>query len=165
MITTGQPCELVRAHPSSLVSPFDASHRKLTPEEIKWYKDHRGWDLDSDGDDVAPEGCLAAGFVRVDPKVVAEDQAKKAAAAAEAKKRKHRTYSDGGYRISKRSPEAARTELIVTHALRYAENLKKKEEFEKFTLGMEGSRLQLERDLANQPPMPTRGRGRRVHFR
>ena len=40
-------------------------------------------------------------------------------------KKKNCTYSDGSYRISKRSPEAARTELIVANALRYAEDLKK----------------------------------------
>ena len=159
---------LVRAHPSLVVPPFDASHRKLTPEEIQWFKDHRGWDLDSDGDVAEPEGGLVScGVGRYHPNadVIRREKAEKAKAAAEAKKRKHRTYSDGSYRISKRSPEAVRTELVVAHALRYAEDLKKKGEFEKFTLGMEGSRLQLERDLANQPPMPTRGRGRRVHFR
>ena len=169
MTATDQPCELVRAHhPSFLEPPFDASHRKLTAEEIQWFKDHRGWDLDSDGDVAEPEGGLVScGVGRYHPNadVIRREKAEKAKAAAEAKKRKHRTYSDGSYRISKRSPEAARTELVVAHALRYAEDLKKKGEFEKFTLGMEGSRLQLERDLANQPPMPTRGRGRRVHFR
>ena len=57
--------------------------------------------------------------------VIRREKAEKAAAAA-AQQKKNRTYSDGGYRISKRSPEAARTELIVANALRYAEDLKKK---------------------------------------
>ena len=225
MATTPELCapfELVRAHPSFIVPPFDASERKLTPEEIQWYKGHRGWDLDSDGDVAEPEGGLVScGVGRFHPNadVIArekrEAKAKAAAliqraapaaeeeeedyeafvarcvaaavaaesaivgvsmwgarypfgapdapdppwakdpswplgnAAAVAKKRKLRTYSDGGYRISKRSSEAVRTELVVANALRYAEDLKKKEEF----------------SLAKQPPMPTRGRGRRVHFR
>ena len=154
MITTDQPCELVRAHhPSFLEPPFDASHRKLTPEEIQWFKDHRGWDLDSDGDVAEPEGGLVScGVGRYHPNadVIRREKAEKAKAKAEAeaKKRKHRTYSDGSYRISKRSPEAARTELIVANALRYADDLKKKE-----------GRTQ------KAPTMPPSRRGRRVHFR
>ena len=242
MATTPEPCapfELVRAHPSFIVPPFDASMRKLTPEEIQWYKE-RGCNVDEDGDVLEPEGGLVScGVGRFHPNadVIAREkrEAKAMAAAliqraapappaaeeeedyeafvarcvaaavaadsclvgvsmwgarypfgtpdapdppwakdpswplgntaAVAKKRKHRAYSDGGYRISKRSSEAARTELVVANALRYAEDLQKKEAFAKCTLGLEGSRLQLERDLANQPPMTTRGRARRVHFR
>ena len=106
-----------------------------------------GCNLDEYGEVMEPEGCLAGGFVRVNPKVVAEEKAEKEAAAA-AQKKKHRTYSDGSYRISKRSPEAARTELIVSNALRYAEELQKKE-----------GRIQ------QAPTMPPSRRGRRVHFR
>ena len=93
-----QASALVRAHPSPIEPPFDASNRKLTPEE--------------------------------------------------GQKKRHRTYSDGSYRISKRSPEAARTELIVTSALRYAEDLKKKE-----------GRTQ------QAPTIPPSKRDRRVHLR
>ena len=142
---------LVRAHPPSPVPPFDASHRKLTPEEIQWYKDHRGWRLDENGDvDEPEEGLVSCGIGPYHPNadVIRREKAEKAKAAAEAKKRKRRTYSDGGYRISKRSPEAARTELIVANALRYAEDLKKKE-----------GRTQ------EAPTMPPTKRGRRVHFR
>jgi hypothetical protein len=132
------------------VPPSDASYRKLTPEEIKWYKDNRGWDLDSDGDVAEPEGGLVScgiGPYHPNADVIRREKAEKAAAAA-AQKKKHRTYSDGSYRISKRSPEAARTELIVTSALRYAEDLKKKE-----------GRTQ------KAPTMPPSKRDRRVHFR
>jgi len=173
MTTTDQPRELVRAHQSSDQIGWDAWQAQSRIAHAAWQAEEEerrkgltlmdpaerarlnalGANLDEYGEIMEPQGCMAGGFVRVDPKVVAKE------------KKRHRTYSDGGYRISKRSPEAARTELVVTGALRYAEDLKKKEEFEKFTLGMEGSRLQLERDLAKQPPMPTRGRGRRVRFR
>ena len=80
--------------------------------------------------------------------MIRREKAEKAAAAA-AQQKKHRTYSDGGYRISKRSPEAARTELIVANALRYAEDLKKNE-----------GRTQ-QAPAVTPPPK----RGRRVHFR
>jgi len=109
----------------------------------------RGFNLDEYGEVMEPEGLMAGGFVRVDPKVVAEEKAKKAEKAAAAKKKAGRTYSDGSYRISKRSPEAARTELIVANALRYAEDLKKNE------------------GRTQQAPAvtPPSKRGRRVHFR
>ena len=207
MTTTDQPRELVRAHQSSDQIGWDAWQAQSRIAHAAWQAEEEerrkgltlmdpaerarlnalGANLDEYGEVMEPQGCMAGGFVRVDPKVVAEDQAEKAkrvilggitpgktpvsllddwqSDCQSAQKKRHRTYSDGGYRISKRSPEAARTELVVTSALRYAEDLKKKEEFEKLTLGMEGSRLQLERDLAKQPPMPTRGRGRRVRFR
>ena len=152
MITTDQSCELVRAHPPLLEEPpFDASQRKLTPEEIKWFKVHRGWDLDENGEvDEPPGGLVSCGIGPFHPNadVIRREKAEKAAAAA-AQQKKHRTYSDGGYRISKRSPEAARTELIVANALRYAEDLKKNE-----------GRTQ-QAPAVTPPPK----RGRRVHFR
>jgi hypothetical protein len=140
---------LVRAHPSQWDEPpFDASARKLTPDEIQWYAERHIY-LDENGDvDEPPEGAMACGIGPFHPNadVIAREKAAKAKAAA--KKKAGRTYSDGSYRISKRSPEAARTELIVTNALRYAEDLKKKEDFSQ-----------------KAPTMPPSRRGRRVHFR
>ena len=141
---------LVRAHPPLLEEPpFDASQRKLTPEEIQWFKVHRGWDLDENGDvDEPPGGLVSCGIGPYHPNadVIRREKAEKAAAA---QKKKNCTYSDGSYRISKRSPEAARTELIVANALRYAEDLKKKQ------------------GRTQQAPAvtPPSKRGRRVHFR
>jgi hypothetical protein len=135
---------LVRAHPSGLESPVFGPDGKLTPEAQQRYAELGAY-VDSDCEPLEPEGCLAGGFVRVNPKVVAKEKAEKAAAA---KKKRGRTYSDGSYRISKRSPEVARTELIVSNALRYAEDLKKKEDFSQ-----------------KAPTMPPSRRGRRVHFR
>lgn len=151
---------LVRAHPPQWDKPpFDASERKLTPDEIQWYAERRIY-LDENGDvDEPPEGLMAIGIGPFHPNA---DVIQRERAAT--KKKRGRTYSDGGYRISKRSPEVARTELIVTNALRYAEDLKKKEEFSKLTFGLEGSRLQAERDKPWYPPMPPSRRGRRVHF-
>jgi len=142
---------LVRAHPPLLEEPpFDASQRKLTPEEIQWFKVHRGWDLDENGDvDEPPGGLVSCGIGPFHPNadVIRREKAEKAAAASQ--KKKNRTYSDGSYRISKRSPEVARTELIVANALRYAEDLKKKQ------------------GRTQQAPAvtPPSKRGRRVHFR
>ena len=47
------------ARSSSVVPPFDASMRKLTPEEIQWYAD-RGCRVDEDGETLEPEGGLLA---------------------------------------------------------------------------------------------------------
>ena len=47
------------SRPSFVVPPFDASMRKLTPEEIQWYAD-RGCRVDEDGDTLEPEGGLVS---------------------------------------------------------------------------------------------------------
>ena len=62
-----------------------------------------GANLDEYGEVMEPQGCLAGGFVRVDPKVVAEDQAKKAAKAKEVSK------------SVKRARESAKTLEEVLH--------------------------------------------------
>ena len=145
--TEPQTAALVRAHRPSLSDepPFDASARKLTPEEIQWYAERRIY-LDENSDvDEPPEGAMAIGIGPFHPNA---DVIRREKAVAAAKKKAGRTYSDGSYRISKRSPEIARTELIVTNALRYAEDLKKKEQFSQ-----------------KAPTMPPSKRGRRVHFR
>ena len=92
MATTPEPCapfELVRAHPSFIVPPFDASMRKLTPEEILWYKE-RGCNVDENGDTLEPEGGLVScGVGRFHPNadVIAREKAAKAKAAAEAEEK------------------------------------------------------------------------------